>query len=405
MKLEEDSIFEKAPHKKPTLRELAEERLKNRSISSVPLDIDQAKRLIHELQVHQIELELQNEELKRIQEELQAARSLYHDLYTFAPVGYVTLTEDLLIENINPAGAEILAGYKTAPHQYFGRAFTEYIHPDSQDALYLFVQDLKTSKDKQSIILRIRSTENQPVYIKTEAVKKVLETGKCVLFCTFLNITDRIVIEEELKKSLQIKELLLRELNHRVKNNLQMISSLIFLQKNTKECQETHETLEKIQSRIKSIAIVYEMLQKSEQIGKVNLKEYCYSLTQRILENYIQNPGRVDVLYDLDEVWIDTDRIVSLGQVVNEILLNALKHAFPGTASGTLTLRLKDLKNGSILLQIRDTGPGIPDTVLKGNSDTLGFQIMQGLVSKLNGTLEIKNEGGALYSLTLPLTD
>lgn len=386
-----------------SLREQAEERLKNGYFYTTPVDINHAKQLIHELQVHQIELELQNEELKRIQQELQKTQTLYYELYNFAPVGYVSLTTELSIENINQTGAELLAGEKSEPKQFLDHSFAEYVHPNSQDALYFFCQKLQKVPGKHSTVLQIKNPNTQPLYIEMEGVPRAVEEGRLTLFCTFLNITDRLRMEEELKHSLQIKELLLRELNHRVKNNLQMISSLIFLQKETLECQEAREALEKIQSRIKCISIIYEMLQKSDQVGKINLKLYSRSLTERLLENFIDTPSRIEVLYDLDEFWIDTDRIVSLGQVLNEILLNALKHAFPGNTKGTLTLKLKDLKNGNLLIQIQDSGPGIPDSALKGISGTLGFQIMQGLITKLNGTLEIKNQQGALYSLQIPI--
>ncbi len=235
---------------------------------------------------------------------------------------------------------------------------------------------------------------------------------------TLQDISDQKNAEYEIRKSLKEKEVLLREIHHRVKNNLQIISSLINLQSNHLNDPETSETFREIQNRVKSIALLHEKLYQSEDISKINLADYIPHIAVDLYKSYgVSSNIKLDI--NVDDVFLDINKALPCGLIINELLTNSIKHAFPadyvrGPANGTFasskerslskegTISIIIHDNGDICqMMVRDNGIGYPDDLDINNIETLGLRLVDGLRSQLSGEIEIKNdENGAFFKLT-----
>jgi len=207
--------------------------------------------------------------------------------------------------------------------------------------------------------------------------------------------------DEQLKKELKEKKVLLREVHHRVKNNLQTISGLLHLQQYKIETKEDAiKGFEVSQDRILAMAKAYETLLESKYMSDVGIGEYIKSIAEQLKGNY-DIYDKVEYKFSLDKVIIDTDRLGKIGLVINEIITNAMKHAFLDKKKGKIKIILKDSKE-NIEINISDNGRGIPKEVKVLNPDTLGLSLVEMLVKELEGTLTIKKERGASFHFVIP---
>ncbi len=207
--------------------------------------------------------------------------------------------------------------------------------------------------------------------------------------------------DEILKKELKEKKVLLREIHHRVKNNLQTISGLLQLQQyKIKTKEDAIKGFEVSQDRILAMAKAYETLLESKYMSDVGIGEYIKSIAEQLKGNYdIHN--KVEYKFSLDEVIIDTDRLGKIGLIINEIITNAMKYAFLDKKKGKIKITLKNVKE-NFQICISDNGSGIPKEVEVHNPVTLGLSLVEMLVTELEGTLTIKKDKGACFNIVLP---
>ncbi|MBN2018174.1 MAG: PAS domain S-box protein [Candidatus Cloacimonetes bacterium] len=208
-------------------------------------------------------------------------------------------------------------------------------------------------------------------------------------------------VEEKIKRELKEKELLLREIHHRTKNNLQTICGLLQLQEysiNSKE--DAVKGFEASQDRIRAMSSAYEILLSSEYMSEVTLGEYITLLVEQIKKNYdIHN--KVKLAFSLDEVSFETEKLSKLGLILNEIITNSIKYAFEDMEKGTVKLRLsQDEKN--VILKISDNGGGIPKEIDLKNPKTLGLSLIDMLVYEFGGTYLLNINKGTSYTLNIP---
>ena len=215
------------------------------------------------------------------------------------------------------------------------------------------------------------------------------------------DITDRKLANEQLKISLKEKEALLKEVHHRVKNNLQIITSLLSLQSNGIEDVRYANMIKDSQNRIKSMALVHELLYKSKDLSRIDISEYLNSLTTNISRSYSHSTGHVTLYTDIEEIRIDVDRAVPLGIIVTELVSNAYKYAFPEGMKGEIRVELHR-KEKKIILVISDNGVGLPDCFQIEKTSTLGLQLVELLTQQIDGTLEIDNTNQTIFRVSLP---
>ena len=211
---------------------------------------------------------------------------------------------------------------------------------------------------------------------------------------------ERNEFEEEIISSLNEKQILLKEVHHRVKNNLQIISSLLSLQSGHLSENNFRDFFIKSQNRIKSIAIVHEMLYRSENLSKINFRNYIDELSKYISESY--NAENIKINVNSDELYFDTDVTINLGLIINEIIANSVKHAFSDYKSGTISIQLKN-ENNNYFLNIKDDGKGLPHKFDLTTTKTLGMHLISSLVTQIDGQMEIKNNIGTEYLISFRL--
>lgn len=204
---------------------------------------------------------------------------------------------------------------------------------------------------------------------------------------------------ETVRKSLHEKEVLLKEIHHRVKNNMQVISSLLQLQSQYIKDATLRAMFAESQNRIKSMALIHEKLYQSQDIGHINFCDYLSSLVRMIARSYPTKAHSVKMEVHCEPVALTIDTGVPLGLIVNELLSNSLKHAFPGERSGHLQVNLKPQDQGGYELMMRDNGVGLPAGFSLDNTSSLGLRLVKILTSQLGAQLTIKSEGGAEFSL------
>ncbi|MEA5624519.1 PAS domain S-box protein [Nostoc sp. UHCC 0251] len=203
----------------------------------------------------------------------------------------------------------------------------------------------------------------------------------------------------KLKNALAEKEVLLKEVHHRVKNNLQIVSSLLQLQSQTLKDPEAIKALRESQNRIESISLIHKNLYTSANIGKIDVADYIHNLAASLLISYQICPGKIALETDIDSVSLNVDQAIACGLVINELISNALKHAFPNQQVGTISIALRNVGN-NIEMIIRDNGIGLPDNLDWKNTDSLGLSLVYDLVTEqLEGCITLERNHGTVFKI------
>ncbi|MFZ1292040.1 MAG: histidine kinase dimerization/phosphoacceptor domain -containing protein [Melioribacteraceae bacterium] len=212
-------------------------------------------------------------------------------------------------------------------------------------------------------------------------------------------ISVRKIGEQLLQTSLSEKEVLLKEIHHRVKNNLQIISSLLYLQSKKFDNEEIQNIFKDSQTRVKSMSLVHEKLYQSKTLSHINFKEYIQNLTSYIFSSY-KNNSHIRTIVETEEVKLNIDTAVPCGLIINEIVTNSMKYAFPENykiEKPKICVSLKKLDELKYNLTISDNGVGLPADFEKRTSKSLGFQLINSLVNQIEGTVQINNKVGTEY--------
>jgi len=213
------------------------------------------------------------------------------------------------------------------------------------------------------------------------------------------DITDRKRAEKELTASLQEKEALLKEVHHRVKNNLQIISSLLNIQARYIKDEGVTEVLEECRNRVRSMSLVHESLYRSENLARVNFAEYISNLTSFLFSSFGVDRRQIGLKLDLDEVLLGIDKAIPCGLIVNELASNSLKHAFPEHRTGIIRITLRHLEGDNVLLVVEDNGAGLPKSIDRQKVQTMGLKLVTDLVKQIKGTLQIDMSNGTEFKI------
>lgn len=225
-----------------------------------------------------------------------------------------------------------------------------------------------------------------------------------IIFLWLLVLRNRVESKTKaIRLSLDQKELLLKEIHHRVKNSLSIVSSLIELQMASTENNEAFDILQNSQSRIQSVAMIHEKLYRSESLSTIELGAYIKELTEAIHGTFTEYSDAVTLQFDLDKIELGTDRAIHCGLLINELTVNAFKHAFNKHRQGKLSVTLRK-ENDEILLKLSDNGPGLPKEFKQKSGDNLGSMLIDSFVSQLGGKMTITEgpEGGVSFETRFP---
>jgi PAS domain S-box-containing protein len=222
--------------------------------------------------------------------------------------------------------------------------------------------------------------------------------GRAVRFVGVIqDITDRKLAEERIRATLEEKEILLRELHHRVKNNLQVVSSLLRLQSRHIGDQHFLEMFKETQGRVASIALVHEVLYQSKTLERIEVSRYIQHLVSSLFHLYGGGRKGVRLSLEVERVSCGIDTAIPFGLIVNELVTNALKHAFPGDRNGEVRVGLRAVGPGEYLLAVRDDGVGVPEAIDLRNSPSLGLKMVITFVSQLQGQIELNRDHGTEF--------
>ncbi len=211
--------------------------------------------------------------------------------------------------------------------------------------------------------------------------------------------------EESLRKSLEEKEALLKEIHHRVKNNMQVISSLVSLQAAQSQDTVVRDVLKDVSDRVRSMAMVHEKLYQTTDLARIDFAQYIESLLSYLWRSHGNESSGINLMRDLEPVSLSVDKAVPLGLILNELINNALKHAFEGSKHGEVSITLHKDENSKIILTVRDNGRGLPPGFDWKQSGTLGLRLVQMLAAQLHAGMEVTCEKGTEFKLIIGRTD
>ncbi|MBP7737478.1 MAG: PAS domain S-box protein [Spirochaetes bacterium] len=218
----------------------------------------------------------------------------------------------------------------------------------------------------------------------------------------FQDITSHRNAEEALEKTVMEKEILLKELHHRVKNNLNVVSSLLGLEMEKLADEGARQVFTNALSRINSMAVIYEQLNRTSKLAEVNLGLYIMDLAELTFKTYAQDPQCIHLETRTVDMELDIKRAVPLGIILNELVSNAIKSAYPPGVKGTIRIDLENT-GGRITLRVSDDGPGFPPGFDPEITDTLGLKLVSTLAKQIDADLTIKNGKGATVEVAFTL--
>lgn len=226
------------------------------------------------------------------------------------------------------------------------------------------------------------------------------------------NALERKQVEEQLNASLKEKEVLLKEIHHRVKNNMQVISSLLNLQSSRIQNQEILDMFKESQDRIRSMSLIHERLYQSADLAKIDFSHYIQNLASYLFQSYRIDPEAVILKTDVQDVSLDINKAIPCGLIINELVSNSLKYAFPQfkekdkkkREKGEIHIQLTS-NDGEVTLLVKDNGIGLPEDLDIETAHSFGLQLVTTLVAQLNGRIEIKRKPSALFKITFDRMD
>ena len=207
--------------------------------------------------------------------------------------------------------------------------------------------------------------------------------------CIAYDITERKEIDRAIRSALKEKEVLLQEVHHRVKNNLQVISSMLNLQKSFVKDPETLNLLEESTNRIATMSYIHESLYRNTDFANISFAEYLQRLSANLIQSYSRSDCEVVLQTVFDEVYLSLEQAIPCGLITNELVSNSLKYAFPDRAQGIITLRIQHVEGGAVELEVSDDGVGLPPGMDFAKNDSLGVYLVQALTEQIDGELVV----------------
>lgn len=342
--------------------------------------------------------------LREVEErsERQRLEERFRQVVESAPNAMLMINAAGCVEMVN-AQAEKVFGY--ARTELLGQPIEMLIperfgslHPELRTSFFDAPQSRPMGAGRDLYGLRKDGSE-----VAVEIALNPIETreGKMVL-AAIVDVSDRKARENRIQVAMKEKDLLLSEIHHRVKNNLQVICSLLDLQSSKVEDEIALKLLVESQNRIKSMALIHQKLYEAKDFARVDFSSFIDTLVPNLVSSYCVDPGRITLAIDSADVSLPIDAAIPCGLIINELISNALKHAFPNQRRGQITIQLANEPGGQIVLCVADNGIGIADELDLAGA-TLGLQLITHLADQLGGDLSIQRSNPTRFALRFSL--
>jgi PAS domain S-box-containing protein len=334
--------------------------------------------------------------------ELSEAEAKFRALVEQSLTGIYIIQGDRFVY-VNPRMAEIF-GRPAA--ELTGRSLFDFIVPEDRALAAEHIRR-RLSGEVASVHYHLRMLHESGAVLHVEVHGSRAEYGgQPVVIGTLLDITERRQAEARIQAALREKEVLLKEIHHRVKNNLQVVSSLLRLQARSLKNPETVAAFEESCARVQSMALVHEKLYQSSSLSELDFGTYAESLVESLLQAYATDRARIRVRLELDKVRLELQQAIPCALLLNELVSNALKYAFPAGQPGELRIRLRaDPATDSVCLMVGDNGVGLPADLEPQRAETLGLQLVATLATQLRARLEVRRTHGTGYAITFSVAN
>lgn len=340
-------------------------------------------------------------ERKNLQLELKRSLQLFEETFEQAAVGFSNLSFDRKYIKINKKFADIL-GY--TKEELINKSIEEITHPDDLE------QDLRNLEllingriDNYKIEKRYIRKDGSIVWVSlTRTGIRLNKKDYEYMFTTIEDITERKKLEEGLKALVIEKELLMKESHHRIKNNLQLVSSLLNISLQNLKEENLKNLLQDSQNRIRSISNLHEYLYNSSGVNSVDIRQYLSNFLDYLRASFATDAHKIKFIKNINEFTLKNDLAVSIGLITNELITNAIKYAFKNKEQGTILIEAKKADD-IVLLVIKDNGIGLDENIKVDDPETLGFQIINALVMQHDGILNCNVSNGTEFCIRLKI--
>lgn len=383
----------------------------NRALESQILERMQAEeeliRTQNELELRVIERTSQLEKMNRILLEeikeknkvetaLRDSETLFRQLAeNIRDVFFIIEPNNKKITYLSPAYEQVW-GYSLKSAYENPKSLFAHIHPEDQERLNN-IYKISSQKGIITDSYRIKRPNGKVRWVRVRAFPIFDENDKLHRIAGVAeDVTISKQYEQRLEASLKEKEILLKEIHHRVKNNMQIISSLLNLQAKYVTDERTLEIFHEGRNRIRTMALIHEKLYGPKDFTRINFVEYLNELCSFLLKAYKIDYQKISIKIDIENIYLDMDQALTLGFIINELVSNSLKYAFPNGLEGQIKISLKKNENQN-LLRVYDNGIGIPPEIDFGKTSTLGLQLVQMFAEQISGSVELRRGEGTEF--------
>ncbi len=333
---------------------------------------------------------------KNAEDALRESEANYRTLVESASDPISLYDENGIFLMANKAGAHSMG---EEPADLLGRSLRDFFPPEIAEKQIDLIRKVINTEEGVDMEMFVPygdkdqwfSTSLQPIYGRDNQIHSVQVISR--------DITEIKETQLKLEQALQDKEMLMKEIYHRVKNNLMVISSLLNLQSRYIKDEEAKAMFKQSQERAQSMAMIHERLYRSADLKHINFGDYIRKLARDLFRTYVADPSRIKLEMDVEDVMIDINIAIPLGLMVNELISNSMKHAFPEGNSGEIGVKFKEHADQCVL-EVSDTGVGFPPDFDFEKSDSLGLQLINSLTQQISGELKLEKDQGTTFKIT-----
>lgn len=330
-------------------------------------------------------------EYKQVEASRRASEARFRALSECSPVGIFMTDAQRFITYTNPR-CQTICGFTFA--ESLGQDWAQFVHPDDRLAIEQNWLNYTQTNQEYCFEHRFLHRDGTRRWVEVRTAKLLLEKNQPIGYVgTVQDITDTKQAKEQIQASLQEKEVLLREVHHRVKNNLQIIYSLLDLQSQQLQDIAIREVFQSSQNRIRFMALIHEHLYQLENMAYVEFADYIETLTNALLQAYAINPDIIILTLDIAPFPLSIDTAIPCGLIINELVSNALKYAFPDQMNGAILVEFKNI-DGQFILKVQDNGIGFLNCHINPDEPHLGLNLVRILTQQIKGQIEIEQNQG-----------